>query len=395
MSSLVQKLKDGSKELFTEIQKVRRHLHQHPELSFQEFETSAFLKEQLQKWKLKVDAEWVKTGFTVLIDSGKEGPCIGLRADLDALPIQEKNNSEYCSKNDGIMHACGHDVHSSCLLGAGILLEQNKSDWSGKVVLIFQAGEEKLPGGAKLMMDEGLLEKYAFDQVIAQHVYPEMEVGNVGFKTGMYMASADEIYISIKGKGGHGALPHRNIDPVIISAEILLALQQISSRFAPPTLPFVLSFGKVTANGATNVIPDQVDLEGTMRTMDEEWRAKFHQEIERICTGICKSRGAEAVVNIAKGYPCLINDENLTIQKWDAAKSYMGEKNTEELPLRMTAEDFAYFSQKLPVCFYRLGVGNEEKGIVHSVHHPQFDIDEKALEIGMGLMAFLAMEASQ
>lgn len=394
MSEIINILKDSALALFDEIKAVRRHLHQFPELSFEEHETSAFLKNELKKWDLNIDAEWVKTGFTVLIDSGKPGPCIGLRADLDALPIQEQNNNEYASKKEGIMHACGHDVHASCLLGAGILLNQNKAAWKGKVVLIFQAGEEKFPGGASLMMKEGLLEKYQFDQIIAQHVYPEMEVGKVGFKPGMYMASADEIYITVKGKGGHAALPHRNIDPVIISAEILLALQQISSRFAPPTLPFVLSFGKLEANGASNVIPNQVKIEGTLRTMDEEWRIKFHREIENIVNGICASRGATADIDIKYGYPCLINDTAVTSEKWNASKQYMGAENVEELPLRMTAEDFAYFSQELPVCFYRLGVGNASKGIVHSVHHPQFDIDEEALKIGMGLMAYLAIEAS-
>lgn len=377
---------------FKEIQGIRRHLHQHPELSFQEHETSKYLKQKLESWGIEIDKTWVKTGFSVVIDSEKVGPTIALRADLDALPIQEKNEVEYRSKNDGVMHACGHDVHASCLMGTAKILNETKSNWNGRVVLFFQAGEEKLPGGASLMIEEGIMKKYQPQRMIAQHVYPEMEVGKVGFRSGMYMASADEIYITVKGKGGHGALPHNNIDPVVISAELIIALQQISSRVAPPTIPTVLSFGKVIANGATNVIPDEVKLEGTLRTMNEEWRGIYHEKIEAICEKVTAAHGATCEIDIKKGYPFLVNDEAATESSRLAAQSYLGDGNVEELDLRMTAEDFAYFSQHSPACFYRLGVGNQQEGIKHSVHHPQFNIDEKALEIGMGLMSFIAVE---
>lgn len=394
MNKLAQQIKQLSNEYFDDILAIRRHLHQYPELSFQEHKTSEFLKDKLAEWGLHIDAEWVNTGFTCVIDSGKEGPCIGLRADIDALPINEKNKVEYCSKNPGVMHACGHDVHSSSLLGAARILDELKSEWKGKVVLIFQAGEEKLPGGASLMIKEGLLDRYSFDRLFAQHVYPEMEVGNVGFKGGMYMASADEIYIKVIGKGGHAALPHQNIDPIVIASQLVVALQQITSRVAPPTVPTVLSFGKITGMGATNVIPDEVNLEGTLRTMDEKWRAVFHQKIQEISEQLCSSMGATCECEIRKGYPFLVNDKKLSSQAKGSAEKYLGKSAVEELSLRMTAEDFAYFSQEKPVCFYRLGVGNKAKGIVHSVHHPQFNIDEDALKTGMGLLAYICMESS-
>jgi amidohydrolase len=292
------------------------------------------------------------------------------------------------------MHACGHDVHASCLMGVAKILHENKKLWNGKALLIFQAGEEKLPGGASLMINEGLLDKYKPDILLAQHVYPEMEVGEVGYREGMYMASADEIYITVLGKGGHAALPHNNIDPIVVSANIIVGLQTLSSRIAPPTIPTVLSFGKIEGLGATNVIPDKVSIEGTLRTMNEEWREIYHQKIEEIAQKIAKAHGANCIVDIRKGYPFLVNDNNTTQSSFSFAKNYLGEESVSELPLRMTAEDFAYFTQKVPSCFYRLGVGNKSKGITHSVHHPKFDIDEKALEIGVGLMTYLAISHS-
>ena len=389
---MIDRLKELSESFFEEIQEIRQHIHRNPELSFEEFETAKFLKEKLNSWGINIDKEWVKTGFSVVLDSGREGATIALRADLDALPIQEKTDVVYKSQIDGKMHACGHDVHSACLMGVAKLLSKTKSDWSGKVVLFFQPGEERLPGGASLMIEEGILEEYSPDCMIAQHVYPEMEVGSVGFKPGMYMASADEIYLTVKGVGGHGALPHRNVDPIITSAAILMELQTLSSRVAPPTLPTVLSFGKIVGNGATNVIPDKVELEGTLRTFNEEWRATYHKKIEEICKKVAKAHGADCDVDIRKGYPFLVNDITLTESCIESAKLYLGSSKVEPLELRMTAEDFAYFSQKKPSCFYRLGVGNEQKGINKSVHHPKFEIDEQALKVGMGLMSYLTIQ---
>lgn len=394
MSQIEQVIQEKVREVFAEVLAIRKHLHMNPELSFQEFETSTYLQKKLVSWGISIDAIWVKTGFTVLLDSGKPGKTIGMRADLDALPIQEKNEVAYKSQKDGLMHACGHDVHASCLMGIVKVLNENKNLWKGKMLFIFQAGEEKLPGGASLMIKEGLLNKYNPDLILAQHVYPEMETGKCGFRSGMYMASADEVYLTVKGKGGHAALPHNNIDTIVIASSIIIGLQQLSSRIAPPTIPTVLSFGKIEGLGATNVIPDEVKVEGTLRTMDENWRTIYHQKIEEIASGIAKSFGAECIVDIHKGYPFLVNDEETTNSSMQFAKEYLGEQNVEDLPLRMTAEDFSYFSQKVPTCFYRLGVRNEKMGITHSVHHPQFDIDENALLIGIGVMTNLAIKHS-
>tara|TARA_B110000046_G_scaffold48630_1_gene53925 strand:+ start:39328 stop:40509 length:1182 start_codon:yes stop_codon:yes gene_type:complete len=386
------KIKSFATEYFDEIQEIRRHLHENPELSFEEFETSQYLKNKLESWGLEIDATWVKTGFTVVIYSGKPGKTVALRADLDALPIHEKANVEYTSKVDGKMHACGHDIHASCLMGVAKILQATKEEWSGRAVLFFQPGEEKLPGGASLMIEEGILDRYKPDLMLAQHVYPEFEVGYVGFKSGIYMASADEIYLTVKGFGGHAALPHRNIDPILISASIILNLQTLVSRTAPPTLPTVLSFGKIIGEGATNVIPTEVKLEGTLRTFNEEWRDIFHKKITEMCKSIAKANGGQCVVDIRKGYPFLVNNNDITESSIDFAKNYLGEEFVERLELRMTAEDFAYFSQKVPSCFYRLGVANRNMGIDKSVHHPEFQIDEKALETGVGLMAYLAIQ---
>ena len=392
---MIEKIKTLSTQYFEEILSIRKELHKHPELSFQEFKTSRFLKSKLRTWGIEVDKEWVETGFTVVIDSGKEGDTIALRADMDALPIQEQAAIDYKSVNEGVMHACGHDVHAACLMGVAKILHETKTDWKGKVVLVFQPGEEKLPGGASLMIKEGLLEHYSPSKIIAQHVYPEFEVGKVGFKPGTYMASADEIYLTVKGKGGHAALPHNNIDSVVVAANIICQLQQLSSRFAPATLPTVLSFGKIIGEGATNVIPSEVKIEGTLRTFNEGWRSKFHEQITTICEATAKASGAECDVDIQVGYPFLVNDAATTETNIKLAEAYLGSDNVERLDLRMTAEDFAYFSQTTPSCFYRLGVGNSEKGINKSVHHPEFSIDEKSIEIGVGLMAYIAINQLQ
>jgi len=386
------RIKELASQYFSEIQDIRRYLHQNPELSFVEYETSKYLKGRLQDWGIQIDQDWVSTGFTVLVDSGRPGKTVAIRADLDALPILEKAAVEYKSKADGKMHACGHDVHSACLMGVAKILTETKECWKGKAVLIFQPGEEKLPGGASLMIEEGLLEKYQPDLILAQHVYPEFEVGKVGFKSGIYMASADEIYLTVKGVGGHGALPHRNIDPIVIAASIIIDLQTLASRVAPPTLPTVLSFGKIIGEGATNVTPSEVKLEGTLRTFNEEWREVFHKKITQICTAIAEGHGGSCEVDIRKGYPFLVNDDRITKSSINFAQKYLGQDKVELLDLRMTAEDFSYFSQRVPSCFYRLGVGNKLKGINKSVHHPEFEVDETSLQTGVGLMAYIAIQ---
>lgn len=380
-------------KIHEEIRKIRHHIHTHPELSFQEKETASFIQTILQKYRIPFTDGWAGHGIVATIEGEETGPAIGLRADMDALPIQEMNKTSYASKNPGVMHACGHDVHSSCLLGAAIILQSIKRQIKGKIHLIFQPGEEKLPGGAHLMIREGLLEKYPMDAIIAQHVYPSMEVGKVGFKSGLYMASADEIYLTIQGRGGHAAMPQDTIDTILLASHILLNLQEVVSRKAHPAIPTVLSFGKIqSVGGATNVIPDTVKIEGTFRTMDETWRAQAHQWIEKIARNTADSFGGECLVDIKVGYPCLINDAAMTEKLRREAVTYLGDQHVEELPLRMTSEDFSFFSQHAPVTFYRLGTGNKSKGITAPVHTPTFEIDEDALEIGSGLMAWLAYQ---
>jgi amidohydrolase len=310
---------------------------------------------------------------------------------MDALPIKELNNVAYKSKNEGVMHACGHDVHTSCLLGAAQILFSLRNEFEGTIKLIFQPGEEKLPGGASMMINEGVLKNPDATAIIGQHVMPLIPVGKVGFKSGLYMASTDELYVKVIGKGGHGAMPQLNIDPVVIAAQIIISLQQIVSRMSSPIIPSVLSFGKVIANGATNVIPNEVIMEGTFRTLDEKWRLEAHDKMVKMATMIAESMGGKCEFEVRKGYPFLYNDETLTAKAKQHAIEFLGHENVIDLDIWMAAEDFAYYSQIIPACFYRLGTRNEEKGIVSSVHTPTFDIDENALEIGSGLMAYLAI----
>lgn len=385
------RIKSLASSFHSQLVAVRRHLHKHPELSFQEYKTSAFIQEKLKEFGIPFQANIVKTGIVATIrGKNPEKKTIALRADIDALPINEINTNDYCSTNVGVMHACGHDVHTSCVLGAAKILNEIKDEWEGTVKFIFQPGEEKLPGGASLMIKEGVLENPKVNSIIGQHVQPSIEAGKVGFKNGLYMASTDEIYVKIKGKGGHAATPQLNIDPVLISAHIIVALQQIVSRAAQPNMPTVLSFGKVIANGATNVIPDEVSLEGTFRTFDEKWRADAHAKMKKMAEQIAESMDGSCEFNIVKGYPFLVNDEQITDDCRDWAKEYLGAENVQELDLRMTAEDFAYYSQLAKACFYRLGTGNKMKGITSNIHTPTFDVDESSIETGMGLMAWLA-----
>ena len=387
---MIDKVKERADHYFSKLVEIRKHLHQHPELSFEENKTADFVFSTLKSVGLHPE-RMAKTGVVAMINGGHSGPVIALRADLDALPIQEMNDVPYKSLNNGVMHACGHDVHTASLLGAAMILNDLKADLSGSIKLIFQPGEEKLPGGASIMIKEGVLENPKPASIVGQHVFPELEVGKVGFRSGMYMASCDEIHITVKGKGGHGAMPHLAIDPVLISSHLVIALQQVVSRKSNPLIPSVLSIGKFIANGATNVIPDQVKLEGTFRTFDEEWRIEAHQEIIKIAENLVRSMGGACDIDITKGYPFVYNDEELTERSRLSAVKYLGEQNVVELPMRATGEDFSFYTQAIPGTFYRLGVANAAKGITHPVHSAHFDADEEALRIGSGLMAWIAM----
>ena len=394
MKHLSSKIKEKASQYFAQIQSIRHHLHMHPELSFQEEKTGEYIASVLSELRVEYTNGWCEHGIVATLKGDKDSSkTIMLRADIDALPITEQNQKPYASKNEGVMHACGHDVHTSCLLGAMHILNDLKSEFGGTIKCIFQPGEEVLPGGASVMIKEGVLENPRPESVIGQHVHPPLEVGKIGIKSGMYMASADEIRITVRGKGGHAALPHDCIDTVLMSSKIIMALQDVVARNTNPNIPAVLSFGRINSvGGATNIIPDKVKIEGTFRTMDEEWRMEAHQLIKRIAEKTAESMGGTCEVDIMVGYPCLINEPRLTERTKSAMIDYMGEENVVELPIRMTAEDFSYYSQEADACFYRLGTGNKEKGITSPVHTPTFDIDEKALEIGMGLMAYLAVE---
>ncbi len=391
-SNLIDSIKNLSKINNKNIVDIRHHLHANPELSFQEFETSKYVKIALENIGISKIEHKADTGLVALIEGKNPSvKTIALRADMDALPIKELNNVAYKSKNEGVMHACGHDVHTSCLLGAAQILFSLRNEFEGTIKLIFQPGEEKLPGGASMMINEGVLKNPDASAIIGQHVMPLIPVGKVGFKSGLYMASTDELYVKVIGKGGHGAMPQLNIDPVVIAAQIIISLQQIVSRMSSPIIPSVLSFGKVIANGATNVIPNEVTMEGTFRTLDEKWRLEAHDKMVKMATMIAESMGGKCEFEVRKGYPFLHNDETLTAKAKQHAIEFLGPENVIDLDIWMAAEDFAYYSQIIPACFYRLGTRNEEKGIVSSVHTPTFDIDENALEIGSGLMAYLAI----
>lgn len=385
------RIKDLVAQNASEIRDIRRHLHANPELSFQEYETSAYVSAQLDKWGVPYKSGYVKTGIVAHIEGkNPSAKVVALRGDMDALPIVEANDVSYKSKNEGVMHACGHDVHTACVLGVAKTLQALRHEFEGTVKIIFQPGEERLPGGASLMIKEGALENPKASTIVGQHVLPEMEVGKVGFRPGMYMASADEVYFTVTGKGGHAALPHYLVDPVLITSHIIVALQQLVSRRTKPGVPCVLSFGSVHADGATNIIPNQVVVKGTFRTMDEEWRAEAHKIMKKMAEEMAASMGAECNFRVDVGYPYVYNDEALTEFAQRAAQEFLGAENVVELDMRMTGEDFSFYTQHMPGCFYRLGVGNKAKGIGSGLHTPTFNVDEKCLEVGTGLMSYIA-----
>ncbi|MBN8652203.1 MAG: amidohydrolase [Cytophagales bacterium] len=388
---LIDKIKSLSESLQPEVVQWRRHLHANPELSYDEFNTAKFVAEQLNSFGLE-PVSMATTGLVALIQ-GKPGKnTIALRADMDALPIEEKNNVAYKSTKPGVMHACGHDVHTASLLGTAKILSQIKNEFEGTVKLIFQPGEEKNPGGASYMIKEGALQNPIPASIIGQHVMPLVPVGKVGFREGMYMASSDEIYLKVIGKGGHGAAPELTIDPVVIAAHIIIGLQQVISRNASPKQPTVLTFGRIMAEGATNIIPNEVNIAGTFRALNEQWRKEGLAKIEKMAKGIAESMGGMCEVNISHGYPYLENNPELTRRIRQAAEAYVGKENVVDIDLTLGSEDFAYYSHVVPASFYRLGTRNEAKGLTSYVHSPTFDIDEDALRLGPGLMAWMAIQ---
>lgn len=372
---------------------LRRHFHRHPELSTEERETAGFIAQELQKMGIPCQTGLADTGLCATI-TGKDpdSRCVALRADMDALPISEKTGLAFASERQGVMHACGHDAHMACLLGAARILQENKTQWKGTVKLIFQPSEEDFRSGAPQMIEGGVLKNPAPQHIYALHVLPDLPAGEIGLKAGQYMASTDEIYLTVKGRGGHAATPELNIDPVLMSAHILTALQQVVSRQAPPYIPTVLSFGRIMGEGRTNIIPSEVRIEGTLRTFNEDWRKQAHENITRCAQHTAQAMGGDCEVFIDHGYPFVLNDEHATQRVRDLGEKLLSKENVKELPLRMTAEDFAYFSHLMPACLFRLGTANpKQRGTQANLHTPEFTIDEAALLTGVELMCALGM----
>lgn len=390
MSPLRDKVSDLLKKRLPEIIEIRQHLHQYPELSFQEFETQAFLRNKLESAGIQ-QKNIADTGIVAKIEGRNPGSkLIVLRADIDALPIQENTGLPFSSRIDGVMHACGHDVHSSCVYGAGLILNELKNELEGTVKLLFQPGEEVLPGGATKVIASGELDNPKPDMIIGQHVFPELEAGKLGFRPGLYMASADEIYIDIWGPGGHAAMPEKTIDTVKVASKLIIMLKDVVDLSEKP-VPTVLTFGKIEGKGATNVIPKHVHIEGTFRTLDEDWRAEIHHRLKTVSHELSVDSGAKIDLEIRKGYPCLINDEKITESIKNRAMNYLGKENVVNLDIRMTSEDFAFYTRLYKSCFYRLGIRTPGKDIT-KLHSPDFSADEKAIETGVGFMVYLVLK---
>ena len=392
---VLEKIKFKIDTIFEKIKGFREHLHENPELSFKEYNTMAFVAEQLEQIGIPFEKNIAGTGIVGLIRANhhlENTSCIGLRADLDALPIKEENEVTYKSKIEGVMHACGHDVHTSILLGVAEILYEFKNQLDKPIKLIFQPGEEMNPGGASLMIQAGVLENPSVERMYGLHVFPELNAGLVGLKSGLYMASSDEIHVSIEGVGGHGALPEKCINPIVMGSEFVLEAQRLIYQNCPKNIPVVLSFGRFEALGATNVIPSGAEIKGTFRTMNEQWRFKAHNLLNDLAIQIEKKYGGDINLHISKGYPFLVNSEELTSSLKLKLQKAMGPDHVKDLSIRMTAEDFAFYSQKIPVCFFRLGTGKVDASQNFGVHHPKFDIDSEALKTGMLAMTLAAFE---
>ena len=390
---MIDKIKQLASDNFEDIVAVRRHLHQYPELSQEEFKTMEFVAARLRDYGLNPVTGIAKTGVMAMIEGRNPSSyCVALRADYDALPLEECTGLSFASENKGVMHACGHDMHTSSLLGAAKILSQLKDTFEGSIMLIFQPSEEKYPGGAFMMLEDGVFAKTTPNEIYSFHCLPEMDCGKIGMRKGKYMASTDELYLTVKGKGGHGGTPNLDIDPIVIASHIIVAMQQIVSRNANPVMPTILSFGKMIGMGRTNIIPDEVKIEGTIRTFDEEWRLDAHRRITRIAQGMAESMGGSCDVFIDFGYPYVFNDDDCTQRTHDNGVEYFGAENVEWLDMRMTAEDFAFFAQKVPACYYRIGVHIPGTPITN-LHRPNLMIDEKSIEYAMGFIAYNALKA--
>jgi amidohydrolase len=387
----IKQLAHGQRE---EVIECRRHLHRHPELSQQEYKTMEFVAAKLREFGLNPKTGIGRTGCMAMIRGGIEPDsyCVALRADYDALPLEEATGLPFASENPGVMHACGHDMHTSSLLGAAKILSALKDQLHGSVMLIFEPSEEMYPGGARMMMDDGLFDEVTPDEIYSFHCLPEMECGRIGMRKGKYMASTDELYWTVKGVGGHGATPHLSVDPILIASHIVVALQQVVSRNASPMMPTTLSFGKFIGSGRTNIIPDEVKMEGIIRTFDEKWRLEAHDKIRKISCGIAESMGGSCDLFIDYGYPYVVNDDQCTQQVYDNGCAYLGADKVDWLDMRMTAEDFAFFAQKIPACYFRVGVHVPDTPFCN-LHRPNLIVDERSIELASGFVAYNAFRA--
>ncbi len=394
MNDLLKDLNAEIDAIFPKVVAIRRHIHQHPELSFQEYETSAYIQEQLTA--LDIPFKLVANTGVVALLEGEKSPSdtiVVLRADIDALPIHEQNDVFYKSKNEGVMHACGHDFHTANLLGVASVLKGYKTEFSGKIVLLFQPAEEKIPGGAIQILDSGILESFGgkIKAILGMHVSPRVPLGKIGLRPGRFMASSDEFYMTIKGRGGHAAEPHRAIDPIMIAAQLLTTLQQVVSRKANPDIPSVLTFGRFIGEGAANVIPEEVKLAGTFRTMDEAWRKEALETVAEISRTLPVALGATVDVEVRHGYPALNNNPELTQQVKNIIQTNMGNDVVQDLEIWMAAEDFAYYSYQYPALFMLVGTNNNDNATQHGLHNPQFNLDEKAFKIGISVFVNAAL----
>lgn len=390
---MINRIKELAHRNAAEIIEYRRHLHRHPELSQQEYKTMEFVAEKLRSFGLNPKTGIGRTGCMAMIEGrNPKSYCVALRADYDALPIKEATGLPFASENEGVMHACGHDMHTSSLLGAAKILQEMRNEIEGSIMLIFEPSEEMYPGGARMMMDDGLFADRMPNEIYAFHCLPEMECGRIGMRKGKYMASTDELYWTVKGKGGHGATPHLSVDPILIASHIVVALQQIVSRNASPMMPTTLSFGKFIGSGRTNIIPDEVKMEGIIRTFDEQWRLELHEKIRRISCGIAESMGGECDLFIDYGYPFVVNDDDCTQQVFDNGVDYLGKEQVDWLEMRMTAEDFAFFAQKIPACYFRVGIHVPDMPVCN-LHRPDLLVNEQSIEVASGFMAYNAFMA--
>jgi amidohydrolase len=384
---IADKITSAARDIFPEVVEIRKQIHSSPELSFQEHRTAEYICFYLEKLHIPYIKGIAGTGVLARIEGTEPGTrAIALRADMDALPIQEKTGLPFSSTSPGVMHACGHDIHTAMLLGTAAILKSLSSEFKGTFLLIFQPGEEVFPGGASLMLKEGIFEQQKPDLIIGQHVLPGLPAGAFGFRPGRYMASGDEVYLTIRGKGGHAATPDKVTNTVLAAAEILVELQQVAKTHAPKGIPTILSFGKITAPGATNIIPDEVKVEGTFRTMNEAWREKAHGLIRMISEKTAAAHGATCEVLINKGYPVLYNDPVFTEKAMNYARLIAGDDQIVPLDIRMGTEDFAWYTQEVPGVFYRLGTGKE-----HGLHTSTFDVEEDILQSGTAMLSWLAI----